>query len=167
MEAAIIDGNYSGKYSVRYIWPKVLVDSRDVRVRSSLALATDEDELNALRGCLSLWVKNFSSWQKPSIMMMECLKLGNEMSAERLMAACKWLEEIHGSRRRQMISNEDIIKMAAICSKEASQLGYEDLGGRICGALRTISNESNKLGNCSPPLLFRFEDQRGAVIACG
>jgi hypothetical protein len=21
--------------------------------------------------------------------------------------------------------------------------------------------------NCSPPLLFRFEDQRGAVIACG
>lgn len=144
MISAIETNAYPGDYSVKYVWPEIEFCSSDLWVGGSLLRAYDDNELKAFKSCLQLWITRHKDWRKASIQMMRCLSLNGEISSDRLLAACKWFEEIPLTKSKTIISDEDINNIANLASQKALELGYSDIQSRVSGALKTIKSETHE-----------------------
>jgi hypothetical protein len=132
-------------YAAHYIWPEIPVDdAMDLWVGGSLVRASDEEELAALRECITLWFGREADWNKANGQMMRCLALKQEFSADRLLTACTWFEEIPLTRAQPAITDEHIELMAQAAAQKGSELGYAKIKGRITGALKSIRTETNE-----------------------
>lgn len=126
MIAAVETHSYPADHEVHYIWPDTKIESRDLWVGGSPLRAWDDNELNAFRKCLVTWVNRYPVWRNPSILMMTSMKLRGEISAERLINACRWFEEIPLANSQSAISDEHIESIASAAAEAAEQLGYRE-----------------------------------------
>jgi ApeA N-terminal domain 1 len=140
MEAQV----FPGDHSVQYAWPEVPVEDLDLWVGGSLVTAWDDEQLAALRKCIVTWMERHPTWKKANIQMMQCLASKGEISADRLLAACKWFEEIPLTKTQGAIADEHLGLIVQTATQKASELGYEKLTERIAGALRYIKTESHE-----------------------
>jgi len=141
---AVESNSYPGDYSVEYVWPEIDFCNRDLWIGGSLVSAYDDEELEALKNCLVTWVSRYADWRKASIQMMRCLSLNGEISSDRLLAACKWFEEIPLTQSENIISDKDIQIISKVATVKASELGYSNISNRISGSLKSIKSEANE-----------------------
>ena len=85
-----------------------------------------------------------ADWNKAYVLMMHCLASRNEISGDRLLAACNWFAEIPLTRAASAITEEHIAAIAETAAETASRLGYGKLKDRIKGALKPIRTETNE-----------------------
>jgi hypothetical protein len=142
--AAIKADGHPEEYAVEYVWPEIAVEDLDPWVGGSLVKAWDDEELAALRECIVLWIGRDADWNKGNVQMMHCLASKQEISADRLLAACKWYEEIPLSKVQAAIKDEDAQIIAETASAKATELGYGKIKNRITGALKAIKTESHE-----------------------
>ncbi len=145
MMAKLEDDSYPEDHTVNYVWPEVEVDTRDLWVGGSPVRAWDDDELSALRQCVVSWMARHSEWHNAYVLMMASLTLKREISANRLIAACKWFEKIPLTKVQNAITNKHIDAIASAAADKAGELGYKaDMKSRIAGSLKTIRTESHE-----------------------
>lgn len=108
-------------------------------------MAWDDYELSVLRQCIVFWIERDTKWRSSYILMMNSLTLKNEISANRLIAACKWFEEIPLTKSQNTIAVEHIDTIASAAGEKARELGYKSaITRRIVGSLKAIRMESHK-----------------------
>lgn len=136
---------YPGGHDVYYVWPETEIDSYDVWVGGSPVRVWDELELSAFQACLVAWMNRGDTWKNPYAMMMGCFALKRVSSAERLMKACRWFEDIPIASAKTAISAEDIDDIAAAATERAKSLGHSpEIRKRIAGTIRLIKAESTR-----------------------
>lgn len=114
-------------------------------IGKSFAHVRDEAELAAFLECLREWVSRDAEWRSANNLMMGSLLLQDTLSGERLLNACRWLEEIPGTDSEMAVSEEDINAIAEVASVEARKRGHNDFEKRIAGVIRgQLRKESNK-----------------------
>lgn len=147
---------YDGDHLVRYIWPAEPL-SDTPWVGNAFAHARDDDELAALVACLSAWIERDEDWRGATNLMMRSFALKGVISGERLLTACKWLEEIPGAASALAVSSADIDRIASAAAAEADRLGHGAYKSRIAGVIRSqLKTETNA---------ERFERLRKAVAS--
>ena len=145
MMALVEKHSYPGDHKVNYVWPEAEIDTRDVWAGGWPVMAWDDDELLVLRQCIVSWIGRYAKWRNAYALMMVSLSLKGEISANRLITACKWFEEIPLTKQRNVIAKEHIDAIARTAAEKASELGYESATThRIFGSLKAIRMESNK-----------------------
>lgn len=76
---------------------------------------------------------------------MASFSLRDIMSAERLINACRWFEDIPVAKSRDALSKDDINSIANAAAGKASELGYEpDIRMRIANAIKRIKSETSE-----------------------
>jgi hypothetical protein len=137
--------SYPGDHNVNYVWPEVEINTSDLWAGGFSIMAWDDDELLVLRQCIVSWIGRYAEWRNAYVLMMTSLTLKGEISANRLIAACKWFEEIPLTKLQNIIAVEHINAIAGAAAEKACELGYNPaIKLRIAGSLRTIRKESHK-----------------------
>lgn len=130
-------------HSVRYVWPVEAPES-SLWVGHAFAHVRDDEHLTEFLNCLRQWVERDHIWSAATNLMMGAFKLQSTMSGERLLNACKWLEEIPGANSEMAVSEEDINAIALVAAAEAEKRGHKEYGPRIAGVIRgQLKKESN------------------------
>jgi len=143
--AEVEKGDFLGDHTVTQIWfRKSRQGDANSRVHCAFATLLDEEEMRAFSGCLRVWLEREPEWARSNALMMDCLRLQKEISAERLLAACKWLEEIPIAQAVQVTDNNVIQSIAHAALETASRLGQEKLKARISQSLSRLSLESHR-----------------------
>lgn len=149
---------YKPPHDVRYLWPAATFDKSFSWAGSSFLLSSNDNELDALRSCLSAWFQRMAIWKAANALMMECFSAAREIGPNRLLNACRWFEEIPVSRAEPAVPSEKIDAIIEAALSEAGRIGCEKLNSRISGSLRRISTESQRerLQRLLDTLRFRF-----------
>ncbi len=141
--AAVDAGTGYREHKVHYIWASDAPKS-NIWIGNSFAHVRDETELAAFQDCLKAWLERDSAWRSAANMMMGSLALQRVMSGDRLMTACRWLENIPGADSEMAVSDDDIDAIARVASAEAENRGHKDYQSRIAGVIRSqLKKESN------------------------
>lgn len=141
--SALEDQSYPGDHLVHYVWPEAKIDTHDLWVGGSPALVWEDDELIAFRACLVAWMERAAGWDKAYTMMMTCLGLKREISAERLVNACRWFEEIPLAGSRSALTDADVEAIATAAARQAENLGHPpEIRSRIAGSIKRIKEET-------------------------
>jgi len=136
-------GTYLGNFEVCYIWPEEKPDTYNIRSASPVVSWNDE-ELDALRLCVVAWMQRADVWQKSYILMNSSFSLSNEVTATRLINACRWLEEIPIARATSGLLDDEIDAIASAAKSKAEELGCaQALAGRIFNAIKWVKKESH------------------------
>ncbi|MEN3163807.1 hypothetical protein WI697_17315 [Tistrella mobilis] len=134
---------YRPPHKVYYVWAEAEIDSGDVWGGASPVLAYDEKELNAFRACLITWMDREAEWRSSYAMMMSSYALSRQVSAERLINACRWFEELPNARSKPSLAEEHVEEIAAAASLKAVELGLDAaLRDRIAGSIKRIKEET-------------------------
>jgi len=142
---ALEEKNYQGDYEVHYIWPETKIDLRDLWVGGSPVRAWNDKELNTLCACLVAWMDRADIWKKSYIMMMRSFGLKESISAERLINACRWFEEVPIASANKVISRKDICAIVNAAKNMAKELGHPSaIRERIANAISKVKEESTE-----------------------
>lgn len=153
---AVEDHSYPGDHQVRYIWPGG-PPAELPWVGHAFAHVREKEELAAFVACLQAWIERDPEWLAATNLMMTSLSLEGTISGERLLIACKWLEEIPGAASALAVSETDIEMIASTAAAEADRLGHGGFKERIAGVIRGRLKTETNAG--------RFERLRQAVTA--
>jgi len=145
MRASVKKGDFLGDHSVTQIWfRKSHQDDGEARSYRAFAGLFDEEEMLAFCACLRLWLEREPEWARSNALMMECLRLQREISAERMLAACKWLEEVPTAKAVRVTDDSIIKKIADAALQAADELGQDQLKARIPQAIERLTLESHR-----------------------
>ena len=140
--AAVEERKGYREHKVHYVWPSEA--PKNLWVGRSFAHVRGEAELAAFQNCLKAWIERDAAWRSATNMMMGSLGLQRVMSGERLMTACRWLENIPGADSEMAVSKDDINAIAEVAGAEAAKRGHEDYRARIADVIRgQLKKESN------------------------
>lgn len=114
-----------------------------ISFHSSPAWGNSDEELENMSRCLVAWTNRMSEWKDAYAHMASCLKMRNEVTSERLLSACKWLEKIPTADANKVIDRKIIHDMAKAAFDKAVELGAQIDEGRLKGVLSPVSNESH------------------------
>ncbi|MEO0698770.1 MAG: hypothetical protein AAFY81_03525, partial [Pseudomonadota bacterium] len=143
-EAAVEARKGYKEHKAHYVWP-ANPPHHNLWISSSFAHVRGETELAAFLECLKAWISRDAAWRSANNLMISSLVLQDTLSGERLLNACRWLEEIPGADSEVAVSEEDIDAIAAVASAEAERLGHKNYESRIAGVIRgQLKKESNK-----------------------
>jgi hypothetical protein len=145
MNSAIESGNYPGTREARYAWPEPEINLRDLWIGGSPLCTRDNKELNSFRTCLISWMNRAPEWKKPYKLMMATFRLKKAFSAERLINACRWFENIPIAQTQNALTEEHIKIISDAVSKKAQELGHPAITcNRIAGAIKRVKTETNE-----------------------
>ncbi len=145
MHAKVEKGDFLGNHSVNQMWfRRSHPTSEKLRSHFAFAALFDETEMHAFKACLQAWMTREPEWARSNALMMDCLRLQNELSADRLLAACKWLEEIPQARPIQVTNDSTINLISDAAVSQAAKLGYQGLMARIPQSLTRLKFESHR-----------------------
>ncbi|TWB93206.1 hypothetical protein FBZ93_111245 [Bradyrhizobium macuxiense] len=143
MKEAVGKHEYPGNHGVHYTWPETEVSDPDLWIGGSPVRAWDDDELASLRACLVIWMNRAASWRDTYNLMMAGFGLKNVVSSERLLNACRWLEDIPVGRAQPALSSSDIDAITAAAVSKALELGHGPaISERIANAVRWVRAET-------------------------
>jgi hypothetical protein len=145
MMEAIEKHEYPGAHEVHYMWPETEVDKHDLFVGGSPVRCWDDNELTSFRECLVAWMNRAAAWRRPNALMMTGFGLKHVVSSERLLNACRWLEDIPIAKAQPVLSASDIDAIAAAAAAKAQELGHDAaISERVAGAVRWIRSETSE-----------------------
>lgn len=157
---------YRPPHKVYYVWAEAEIDAGDVWSGASPVLAYDEEELNAFRACLITWMDREAEWRSSYAMMMSSYALSRQISAERLINACRWFEELPNARSKRSLAEEQVEEIAAAASLKAVELGLDaTLQDRIAGSIKRIKEETT--AERFTRLIAMVEDKFGKGVLPG
>jgi len=142
---AVEDNSYHGEYSVKYVWPGIDFQDSDIRIGGALFRLHDDHDSKIFKEGLKSFFDSEKDWRKAHIQMMVCLELDQEISARRLLEACKWFEEIPSTKAENAIKDTDLKIISENTANEAKKLGYDNLEQRVFGVLKSIKKETNEM----------------------
>ncbi|GAA0640895.1 hypothetical protein GCM10009424_15160 [Sphingomonas ursincola] len=145
MRSSVEKGDFLGDHSVTEMWfSKSHQDDGEARPYRAFVGLFDEEEMRAFRACLRVWIEREPEWARSNALMIECLRLQREISAERMLAACKWLEEVPTAKAVR-VTDDSIVKIIVDAALQAAdQLGQDRLKARIPQALERLTLESHR-----------------------
>lgn len=145
MRSSVETGIFLGDHSVTEMWfRKSHQDDGEARSYGAFAGLFGEEEMRAFCACLRLWLAREPEWARSNALMIECLRLQREISAERMLAACKWLEEVPTAKAVCVIDHSIIKTIADAALQAADELGQDRLKARIPQALERLMLESHR-----------------------
>lgn len=146
MMAALEKQAYPGHHAVHYVWPEAEFDKEDLWVGGSPVRAWDDGQLASLRACLAGWTKRVSPWKKAYTLMVMSFGLRHSFSSERLISACRWLEDIPIANARPALSDDAIAAISAIAGEKAVELGLgQTLRDRVAGSIKRLKQHFSRL----------------------
>lgn len=137
-------GSPEDHHQVEYMWGEARVRDSDLHCQNSFVCALDAREIRALAACLKAWLDRSDEWEEASTLMMGSLGLHDEVSGDRLLMACRWLEKIPGAISSRILSDQDLVDITAAAAGEAVRHGLIGAERRIEGALRSLRSEPNR-----------------------
>jgi hypothetical protein len=145
MVAAIERQEYPGHHAVHYVWPEAEIDDQDLWVGGSPVRVWDDQELASFRACLVAWMNRARDWKKAYTLMIMSFALKNTFSSERLISACRWLEDIPGAKAQPALSDTAIEAIATAAAEKARELGHTAvLRDRIEGSIKRLKAETSE-----------------------
>lgn len=145
MKERIETHSYTGNHRVHYVWPEDQIEKGDTNGFGSPVRAYDDDALAALRASLITWMDRADEWRKPYRLMMGCFSFRHVISAERLINACRWLEEIPMAKLQNGLPEEHVAAISAAAVDRAVTLGHpQAIQERILNAIGRIRAETSK-----------------------
>jgi len=174
-------GEPDDQHLVEYLWREATVREYDLHPLNSFVSARDAREIKTMVACLSAWLDRPPAWEEASTLMMGSLGLHDEVSGDRLLMSCRWLDKIPGTLAERALNDDDVAKITSAAVQEAVNKGHSELEGRIVGSLRYLRYESNRdrfarlirkanqrfqgtpLDEAALPHLLRAQELRGAV----
>lgn len=145
MRSSVETGDFLGDHSVTEMWfRKSHQDDGEACSYRAFAGLFDEEEMRAFCACLRLWIEREPEWARSNALMIECLRLQREISAERMLAACKWLEEVPTAKAVRVTDDRIIKTIADAALQAADELGQDRLKARIPQALERLTLESHR-----------------------
>jgi hypothetical protein len=135
---------YLGNHAITYIWPETPLPKHSLWVGHAFAYVYDNKEMGSFVECLSAWIERYDAWKNANNLMMTAFTLRDVISPERLLTACKWLEEIPCTGSESVVSAEDIEKIASAAAAKADQLGHTAFKDRVAGLIKgQLKKETN------------------------
>lgn len=132
-------------FEAHYIWPHDEgLEGERADLHGSFVVAHSDAERDNLIACLQAWLDRDDDWRNATALMMSSLKLKDEISGERMLAAFKWLEEIPNAVQLQPINPDHVDTIASRATEAAAELGYDNWSERIRGSLRALRFESHR-----------------------
>lgn len=150
-------------FEVHYLSPHDEgLEGERAELHGSFALSFSDAQRDNLTACLRAWLERDEEWSNATALMMGSLKLKDEISAERMLAAFKWLEEIPTAVQLRPINTDHVDTIAGRAAEAATELGYQDWLERIRGSLRVLRFESHR--DRFARLVATLRDRFGADI---
>lgn len=101
-------------------------------------------KIHDIKHCLKVWMLRQKEWESSSELMLESLYYSNEISADRLLTACRWFEELPVTGSEQVIGKEDVDKIAEAATTKAEELGYSNsIKKRVKGSVSQLRSETH------------------------
>ena len=133
-----------GPYACHFLWPALDPDQEQRGYLGRAYTAWDDEELPVLRDALGKWMSRATAWHAANQMMMWALRSRNEITSERLVNACKWLEEVPGAEFHESIPIDRLRLITSAAQAEAKRLELGALCARIQGALIRLKSETHE-----------------------
>lgn len=137
-------GERDDQHLVQYLWRQPSVRERDLHPMNSFVSAGDSREIRTMVACLGAWLDRPAAWDEASTLMMGSLGLHDQLSGDRLLMSCRWLDKIPGTPAEPALNDDDAGKIAEAAIHEARIRDHGGLEGRIVSALRYLRYESNR-----------------------
>jgi hypothetical protein len=142
---AIDTQTYLGDHSIIYVWPETSLPKHSLWVGHAFAYVWDNREMASFLDCLRAWIDRYDTWKNATNLMMTAFTLRDVISPERLLTACKWLEEIPGAASEIALSADHIEEIASAAAAKADQLGYIAFKARVAGVIKgQLKKETNE-----------------------
>ena len=113
------------------------------RLYGAFAFLYGDEERSAFIACLQAWFARNADWEGAASAMMDAFSFRDVMSPERLLNATKWIEATPGVKAHPVMSEEHILALCKLVSRNAVRLGYRAISGRLRNSLRQIASEQN------------------------
>lgn len=124
------------------LWSSDNIEAGDINFYGAPVNSYDDKEIMALGQCLARWIDRSESWYDSYILMISCFFLRHEISGERLMTACRWLEAIPTAKPEVAVSDSDLEAIVDAAFRAADLLEAKIEKQRIKGALRPTRFEN-------------------------
>lgn len=110
----------------------------------SPCLCYDEDETVAFSECLAAWIERAPTWKTAYGLMMAFLRSRGTIGPDRLLNACKCLEQLPGAGSLAVVGDEDVKQVIEAARNVATKLGHAHLSGRLTSAIKLVGNEDHE-----------------------
>jgi hypothetical protein len=142
---AVDQGQLVHTFDALYIRPsRELDDDEYPQAFAAFAASYSDQDRDNLGLCLQAWMQRDAAWSNAASLMMKSFGHRSTISAERLLVAFRWLEEIPVAAQLSPIKHESVEIIAGRAAEVALELGFSDWIDRIRGALRVLRFESHK-----------------------
>lgn len=144
IDRALKTGDYSGESDVLWNWPAEDHSGQRLAFHGAPFLAVDDDELASLVAGLREWVKRADKWGAVYSCLTDSLSYSQEISGNRLLAACRWFEELPNAGTTRTGDEATIHAMVSAATRAAQCKGLFGIESRIRGGLRRIGEETTR-----------------------
>lgn len=103
-----------------------------------------DEEKNAISDFLAHWMSRNQDWDRCYSAMMGYLGGYGKSDAERILAICRWLEEIPNARARPLQDKSKIDEVANLAAKRCCELEVPELAERVQDAVKKCNTESRR-----------------------
>jgi hypothetical protein len=136
-------GNVTPDHEFIALFNPFPIHSDEIELFSSPYNSLNSCSLENLSEALSVWLNRDEEWHNAYSVMMGSLKHRNTISGDRLIAACKWLEEIPASQALQVLDDKKFSSIVEAARKAASDAEANGLSDRISNGLKSIKLENS------------------------
>lgn len=136
-------GQHYDEHRAEYVWPSLERAEDNPGPGRLTLLAHSAADVATLSASLAVTLRRREAWRNANKLMMGCLTRTHDVTAERLIGACRWLEEIPGARAAAGLPDGVRDALVRTAAAKAEDLGYPGLRQRIAGALRMLRAESH------------------------
>ncbi|MEO0342342.1 MAG: hypothetical protein AAF198_02785 [Pseudomonadota bacterium] len=143
IEAAVEEGAFFGTHDAIFMLSDDKPNTENSGNWGSPCLCHDKEERIIFGRCIAKWLERAPAWHAAYSLMMGFLKLNDIISAERLLAACKCLEQIPDANSVTVVAKEKIDKITQSAQEAAKELELANLTPRINSALSRIGLEDH------------------------
>ncbi|MCH8466316.1 MAG: hypothetical protein LAT78_07095 [Roseinatronobacter sp.] len=121
------------------------VDSGLGVIWASPAIGDSDEEIENMKLNLAAWIERLDDWKEAYAHMEKCFKLRGELSSERLLSACKWLESIAIANHQKIVDEGAYSQWLRAILEKSKYFNLDIEASRIVGAVRVLQNESHRV----------------------
>ncbi|WP_406736124.1 hypothetical protein [Thioclava sp. GXIMD4215] len=123
--------------------PKDITDFEG-NFHGSPAWGVSDTELSNTARCLKAWIERADDWRNAYLHMQNCLRQRSEVSAERLISACRWLENIPTAKFEKVINDSNLENIASYAREKSEELHLDIPLKRLTGCLSSLKKETHE-----------------------
>jgi hypothetical protein len=135
-------GTYIPNHAIMWNWPADKYEAGNLAFHGAPFVAENAQELAALEAGLVVWLERSNSWERAYMRMSDSLSLRHVVSGERLLAACRWFEELPNAKPDEAFDGDTLEPVIQAALNAARAQALSDVENRIRGSLRKIGFES-------------------------